>query len=152
MFLSESIRAELDYVFAMILYGSFVSFCYHIVIFVRTLFYHVREVVDAQDILFLSGAGFFFFFVVYKKNDGILRWYAFASFLLGIYLYVNSLAKILEFVRKRLLQKLGKPFKIKLMSQMWQSKRTSKKGRGLERGSCGQESKSKTKTKEKKRS
>ena len=113
MFLSESIRAELDYVFAMILYGSFVSFCYHIVIFVRTLFYHAREVVDAQDILFLSGAGFFFFFVVYKKNDGILRWYAFASFLLGIYFYVSSFAKILEFVRKRLLQKHRKTVKIK---------------------------------------
>ena len=100
----------------------------------------------------MSGAGFFFFFVVYKRNDGILRWYAFASFLLGIYLYVNSFAKILEFVRKRLLQKLGKPFKIKLISQMWKKKRKSKKGRGLERESCGQKSKSKTKTKKKKRS
>lgn len=152
MFLSESIRAELAYVFAMILYGSFLSFCYHIVIFSRTMFYHAREVVDAQDILFLSGAGFFFFFVVYKRNDGILRWYAFASFLLGIYLYVNSFAKILEFVRKRLLQKFGKPFKIKLISQMWKKKRKSKKGRGLERESCGQKSKGKTKTKKKKRS
>ena len=152
MLLNESMQVELEYVFAMILYGSFVAFCYHIILFFRTLFYHAKEVVDAQDILFLSGVGVCFFFVVYEKNDGILRWYAFVGFLVGIYFYVISLAKILEIIRKWLLQKLGKPFKIKLMSQMWQSKRTSKKGRGLERGSCGQESKSKTKTKEKKRS
>ena len=150
MVLNESMQMELEYVFAMILYGSFVAFCYHIILFFRTLFYHAKEVVDAQDILFLAGAGFFFFFVVYEKNDGILRWYAFVGFLVGIYFYVISLAKILEFIRKRLLQKLGKPFKINLMSQMWQNRKNREKGRVLEREGCGQKSESKTETKKKK--
>ena len=111
-------QIELEYAFAMILYGVVVSFCYHILLFVRTLFFHRKEFVDAQDILFLSGAGFFFFFVVYEKNNGILRWYAFIGFLLGIYCYITSFGKILEVIRKRLLQKLGKPFKIKLLLKL----------------------------------
>ena len=89
---------------------------------------------------------------MYKKNDGILRWYAFVGFLLGIYFYVVSFGKILEIIRKCLLQKLGKPFKINLMSQMWQNRKNRKKGRVLDCGNCGQKSESKTETKKKKRS
>ncbi len=120
MVLNESMQIELEYVIAIILYGVVVSFCYHILLFVRTLFFHTKEFVDAQDILFLSIAGFFFFFVVYEKNNGILRWYAFAGFLLGIYCYINSFGKMLEVIRKRLLQKLGKPFKMNLILKLWQ--------------------------------
>ena len=133
-------QIELEYAFAMILYGVVVSFCYHILLFVRTLFFHRKEFVDAQDILFLSGAGFFFFFVVYEKNNGILRWYAFVGFLLGIYCYINSFGKILEVIRKRLLQKLGKPFKINLILKLLKNR---EKGQVLERGNCGQKSKKK---------
>ena len=50
MFLNESMLSELEYVFAMILYGSFVSFCYQIVLFFRTVLYHAKEVIDAEDI------------------------------------------------------------------------------------------------------
>lgn len=140
-------QIELEYVFAMILYGVVVSFFYHIILFVRTLFFHSREFVDAQDILFLSGAGFFFFFVVYEKNNGILRWYAFVGFLLGIYCYINSFGKILEVIRKRLLQKLGKPFKINLILKLGKNRKNSEKGQVLERGGCDQKSKSKKQTK-----
>ena len=140
MFLSEGMQKELEYVLTIILYGVIVSFCYHIILFVRTLFFHTKEFVDAQDILFLSGAGFFFFFVVYEKNNGILRWYAFVGFLLGIYCYINSFGKILEVIRKRLLQKLGKPFKINLILKLLKNREN---GQVLERGNCGQKSKKK---------
>ena len=123
MFLNEGMQIELEYVITIILYGIVVAFCYHILLFIRTLFFHTKEFVDAQDILFLSTAGFFFFFVVYEKNNGILRWYAFVGFLLGIYCYINFFGKILEVIRKRLLQKLGKPFKINLILKLWRNRK-----------------------------
>ena len=144
-------QIELEYVFAMILYGVVVSFSYHILLFIRTLFFHTKEFVDAQDILFLSGAGFFFFFVMYEKNNGILRWYAFVGFLVGIYCYINSFGKILEVIRKRLLQKLRKPLRIKLISNLWKNRKKSKKGQVLECGDCSQKSESKTETKKRKK-
>lgn len=136
-------QAELMYAFAMILYGVLLSFCYHMLLFFRTLFYHRKEVVDAEDILFLAAAGFAFFLVAYEKNFGILRWYAFGGFLIGIYFYVNSLGKVLECIRKWLLKKLGKPFKINVMSQVWQNRKKSGKGLVLEREDCSSERKSK---------
>ena len=144
-------QIELEYVFAMILYGVVVSFSYHILLFIRTLFFHTKEFVDAQDILFLSSAGFFFFFVMYEKNNGILRWYAFVGFLVGIYCYINSFGKILEVIRKRLLQKLRKPLRIKLISNLWKNRKKSKKGQVLECGDCSQKSESKTETKKRKK-
>ncbi len=145
MMLSESMQAELKYAFAMILYGFLLSFCYHMLLFFRIIFYHRKEVVDAEDILFLSTAGFFFFLVAYEKNYGILRWYAFVGFFIGIYFYVNSFGKVLEVVRKLLLKKLGKPFKMNITSQVWKSQKRNKKGQVSESESCDSKRKSKKK-------
>ena len=92
--------AELEYFFAMLLYGVLVSACYHLVLFVRAVIVHAVAVVDAEDILFMLAAGFFFFLVSYEKNYGILRWYAFAGAGLGCLIYIKTLARPLEPVRK----------------------------------------------------
>lgn len=111
--LSEAMQAELIYFCTAVLYGMLAAVCYHLLEFLRTLFRHSMAVMDAEDILFLMAAGFAFFLVAYEKNDGILRWYAFAGTALGIWLYLRSIGKVLEKVRKWLLQKLGKPITIK---------------------------------------
>ena len=111
--LSEGMQAELIYFCTAVLYGMLAAVCYHLLEFLRTLFRHSMAVMDAEDILFLMAAGFAFFLVAYEKNDGILRWYAFAGTALGIWLYLRSTGKVLEKVRKWLLQKCGKTVKIK---------------------------------------
>ena len=87
--------------------------CYHVLMFFRALVKHGTAVTDAEDILFLAGAGFCFFLTVYEKNDGILRWYAFAGAWLGCLAYLRTLGASLEPARKRLLQKHRKTVKIK---------------------------------------
>ena len=108
----ERMPAELEYFFAMLLYGYLIALCYHLLPFIRTVLYHARPLRDAEDILFFMAAGVAFFLVAYEKNDGILRWYAFAGSGMGIYGYLKTLGKWMECVRKWLLQKVGKPFKI----------------------------------------
>lgn len=105
--------AEVNYFFAMILYGLFVSACYHLLLYIRAIVRHGTAVVDAEDILFFMAAGVLFFLVVYRMNYGILRWYAFAGAGIGSILYVKTAARPLECVRKWLLQKRKKTFKIK---------------------------------------
>ena len=111
--LQAGMVAELQYFFAMIVYGVTVALCYHLLLYFRAIFRHGVSLVDAEDILFLAGAGFCFFLVAYEKNDGILRWYAFAGAGLGVLAYVRTLGNSLERARKWLLQKCGKTVKIK---------------------------------------
>ena len=105
--------AELNYFFAMIMYGVLVAVCYHLLLYIRAVIRHGTSFVDAEDILFFIGAGFLFFLVAYRMNYGVLRWYAFAGAGAGACLYVRTLARPLECVRKWLLQKREKTFKIK---------------------------------------
>ena len=105
--------AELEYFCTMMFYGVVVSFCYHVLLFFRAVIRHTVSFVDAEDILFLMAAGFAFFLAVYKKNDGILRWYAFVGAGLGCLAYIRTLGSTLEQTRKWLLQNKRKTVRIK---------------------------------------
>ena len=105
--------AELEYFGAMVFYGVTVSFCYHMLMYLRAVLRHMPAFVDAEDILFLMAAGFCFFLCAYVKNDGILRWYAFAGAGFGVLAYLRTLGGTLERARKWLLQKLRKKGRIK---------------------------------------
>lgn len=115
--LSPEMLAELEYFAAMILYGFFASLCYHILLLFRAFAAHREAVQDAEDILFFALAGFLFFYVVYLKNDGILRWYAYAGCGLGCFAYIKILSGILEIIRKWLLQKRRKIAKMRKKSK-----------------------------------
>lgn len=111
--LSEEITKELLCFAAMVFYGVITAFCYHILLFFRAIVKHRTAVTDAEDILFLAAAGVGFFFLVYKKNDGILRWYTFAGAGIGSFAYLRTLGASLEAIRKRLLQKCRKTVKMR---------------------------------------
>ena len=111
--LSAEMTAELGYFYAMLLYGFFLSVCYHGLVFVRTVLRHSTVFTDAEDILFFVFAGLGFFRIAFEKNYGILRWYAFAGAGLGGLLYVKTLCISLERVRKWILQKFKKTYTIK---------------------------------------
>lgn len=106
-------KGELAYFLAAVLYGFFISACYHPLVFLRSLFRHARAVTDAQDILFLSAAGVLFFLMVLKENEGILRWYAFVGAGAGCFIYMKTLCVPLEHLRKCFLQNRRKAYKIR---------------------------------------
>jgi len=105
--------AELEYFFAMVFYGVVAAMCYHLLMFWRAVIFHPVYAVDAEDILFFLAAGFCFFLTAYEKNDGILRWYAFAGAGIGSLAYIRTAGKRLDSVRKWLLQKRRKKGRIK---------------------------------------
>ncbi len=111
--LRDSMVLELRYFAAMVAFGLVCSFCYHLLLFFRALIRHGISLVDAEDILFFGSVGILFFYVVYRMNDGILRWYAFFGAMLGVIGYQRTLARVLEPVRKWLLQKQRKNIKIR---------------------------------------
>ena len=111
--LRPEMAAELRYFCAMICYGVLVSFCYHLLLFLRAFIRHGTSFTDAEDILFLGAAGVWFFLTVYECNNGILRWYAFLGAGLGCFAYLRTVGAAVERVRKWILQKLRKTVKIK---------------------------------------
>lgn len=134
--------AELNYFCAMTGYGVITAFCYHLLMFFRAVVRHAVPVSDAEDILFLMAAGFGFFLTAYEKNDGILRWYAFAGAGLGCLAYMRTLGATMERGRKWLLQSFRKTVRIKA--------KFSSKGRvSVDEGSSPEH---KSKRKKKKRS
>ena len=145
--IGEGIRTELSYAGAMILYGCVVSLGYHVLLFFRACIAHAKAVTDAEDILFLMSAGFGFFLVAFEKNNGVLRWYAFAGFVVGIYAYYQLLAPGPERVRKWLLQKKRKTFKIKAAEKEKHRSRNKKRKQVLLRDSSSPESEEKGKEK-----
>lgn len=114
--LSAEMAAELNYAAVMVLYGVLIAAAYHLLLIWRALVLHGTALMDAEDILFLMAAGFLFFLAVYRMNYGILRWYAFAGAGIGGFLYLRTFARLLEGVRKWLLQKRRKTYKIKKKS------------------------------------
>lgn len=129
--------AELEYFFAMVFYGVVSAMCYHLLLFLRAAISHPVYAVDAEDVLFLLGAGFFFFLTAYEKNNGILRWYSFAGAGIGCLAYIRTTGKWLDGVRKWLLQKCLKKGRIK--------QKISKKGQGSADGKKRPENKRKQK-------
>ncbi|MBE5952337.1 MAG: hypothetical protein E7260_12280 [Lachnospiraceae bacterium] len=107
------LRAELAYFAAMMLAGWFCAAVYHILLFFRALVRHGTAWTDAEDILFFSGTGLLVFLVAYQRNDGILRWYTFFGGLLGVWCYCKTVGRLLESLRKWLLQKRRKISRIK---------------------------------------
>ena len=110
--LQAGMVAELQYFFAMIVYGVTVALCYHLLLYFRAIFRHGVSLVDAEDILFFAAAGIGFFLIAYRMNDGILRWYAFAGCFVGVVLHEKTLGRMSKRARKWLLQKLRKTYKI----------------------------------------
>ena len=120
----REMMAELAYAAAMVLYGYIAMAGYQMLRLFRALFIHSVPMVDAEDILYLSGAGIGFFLVVYRMNDGILRWYAFGGGLIGVLLCEKTLGRLSAHVRKWILQKKRKPLKIKGTKKRWKKEVT----------------------------
>lgn len=106
-------QLELAYFCAAVFFGVTAALCYHLLLLFRTVCKHSTAVTDAEDILFFAAAGVAFFLTSYEKNNGILRWYAFAGAGIGILAYIRTLGVSLELLRKLLLQKAQKAVKIK---------------------------------------
>ncbi len=112
-FLDADISAEILFFLATVRSGVMFTLIYEGLLFLRALVHHGTAWRDAEDILFFIFAGFSFFLVIYRYNFGMVRWYAFAGLLFGIVVSGKILNVLLEPVRKWLLQKREKAYKIK---------------------------------------
>ena len=120
--MSQEIVQELTFFTHSVLMGLIITFVYDWIRVLRKLFRHGAILMSVEDLFFWLVCGFAVFYMLYKENDGTLRWFAVLGATLGMFLYkvivrdrfVNIMStyihKIMWFV-SRVLQIMLKPLK-----------------------------------------
>ena len=120
--MSREIVQELTFFTHSVLMGLVITFVYDWIRVLRRLFRHGTVLMSVEDLLFWLICGIGVFYMLYRENNGTLRWFAVLGAAIGMFLYkmivrdtlVNVMStclhKMMWFVF-RVLQILLKPVK-----------------------------------------
>lgn len=120
--MSREIVQELTFFTHSVLMGVVITFVYDWLRVLRRLFKHGTALVSLEDLLFWFACGIGVFYMLYRENDGTLRWFAVLGAAIGMFFYKmvvrdvfvdimsTCLHKIMWFVF-RVLQIVLKPIK-----------------------------------------
>jgi spore cortex biosynthesis protein YabQ len=75
--------------------GILIALVYDGFLILRRLLPHNSFFVSLEDLLFWAGCAIGVFLVLYKENNGILRWFAVAGAGLGMFLYKKTLSPLI---------------------------------------------------------
>jgi len=120
--MSREIVQELTFFTHSALMGLIITFAYDWIRVLRRLFKHGTALMSVEDLFFWLICGIGVFYMLYKENDGTLRWFAVLGAMIGMFFYkmivrdafVNVMStclnKIMWFIF-RVLQIVLKPLK-----------------------------------------
>lgn len=112
--MSESIGLEVSFFLASVFSGIAVLFFYDILRIFRRLVKHGKVSVAAEDILFWIGTSIFIFYMMYRKNNGIIRGFSIMGMSFGMLLYNQALSsyivKGITFILTKIFHILFTPF------------------------------------------
>ncbi|MDE5717000.1 MAG: spore cortex biosynthesis protein YabQ [Lachnospiraceae bacterium] len=120
--MSREIVQELTFFTHSVILGLVITFIYDWVRVLRRLFKHGTVLMSAEDFLFWLACGIGVFYMLYRENDGTLRWFAVLGAAIGMFFYklivrdafVNVMSTCLHKIMWsvfRLLQFVLKPLK-----------------------------------------
>lgn len=120
--MSQDIVQEVIFFLHSVLIGLVITFAYDWILIVRKLFAHGRFLMSAEDFAYWFVCGISVFYMLYRENNGVLRWFAVMGAALGMLFYkavmkdrfINVMStcihKIMWFVF-RIIQVVLKPLK-----------------------------------------
>lgn len=120
--MSQDIVQEVVFFLHSILMGLVITFAYDWILIFRELVAHGRFLMSIEDFIYWFMCGISVFYVLYKENNGVLRWFAVVGAALGMlfykltikYRFINIMAKcihkIMWFVF-RIIQVMLRPLK-----------------------------------------
>ena len=103
--MSYQIVEESNFFLYSLCLGFIISFIYDMIRLIRNLIPHNAFFIALEDILFWVFTSIVQFLLLYKVNNGMIRWYSIAAALLGMVLYIKSLGQYMVaylsyFIRK----------------------------------------------------
>lgn len=91
--MSQDIVQEITFFLHSIVMGLVITFVYDWLLILRKLIKHKSFWVSMEDFFFWFACGIGVFYMLYKENNGILRWFAVVGALLGMLLYKGIIRK-----------------------------------------------------------
>ena len=85
--MSQDIVQEAVFFLHSILMGLVITFAYDWVLIFRKLFTHGRFFMSVEDFVYWFACGIGVFYMLYRENNGILRWFAVVGAALGMLIY-----------------------------------------------------------------
>ncbi|MEZ3507202.1 MAG: spore cortex biosynthesis protein YabQ [Lachnospiraceae bacterium] len=85
--MSQDIVQEIIFFLHSILMGLVITFAYDWILVFRKLFTHGRFLISLEDLLYWFVCGIGVFYMLYKENNGVLRWFAVMGAALGMLFY-----------------------------------------------------------------
>ena len=85
--MSQDIVQEAVFFLHSILMGLVITFAYDWVLIFRKLFTHGRFFMSVEDFVYWLACGIGVFYMLYRENNGILRWFAVVGAALGMLTY-----------------------------------------------------------------
>ena len=85
--MSREIVQELTFFAHSILMGLVITFAYDWIRVFRRLFRHGSVLMSVEDLFFWLACGVAVFYMLYKENNGTLRWFAVLGAALGMFFY-----------------------------------------------------------------
>lgn len=120
--MSQDIVQEIIFFLHSILIGLIITFAYDWILVLRKLFTHGMFLISVEDFIYWFVCGISVFYMLYRENNGVLRWFAVVGAALGMlfykltikYRFINIMAKcihkIMWFVF-RIIQVMLRPLK-----------------------------------------
>ena len=93
--MNEFILAEINFFLASFLWGTVLFLVYDFFVIIRRIVHHLKIMTAIEDIGFWFTAGILIFRMMYQLNDGVIRYYAIISLILGMKLYQITLSKLI---------------------------------------------------------
>ncbi len=85
--MSQGIVQEITFFLHSILMGLVITFAYDWILICRKLFKHGKFLISMEDIVYWFVCGLGVFYMLYKENNGVLRWFAVMGAALGMLFY-----------------------------------------------------------------
>lgn len=85
--MSQDIVQEAVFFLHSILMGLVITFAYDWVLVFRKLFAHGRFFMSVEDFIYWFACGIGVFYMLYRENNGVLRWFAVVGAALGMIIY-----------------------------------------------------------------
>lgn len=85
--MSQDIVREITFFLHSILIGLLITFVYDWILILRKLVKHGIILVSIEDFIFWFACGIGVFYMLYRENNGVLRWFAVVGATLGMLFY-----------------------------------------------------------------
>lgn len=110
--MSETIFHEMEFLGNSILTGVFLLLIYDGLRIIRRAIPHSRGVVNVEDFMYWLAVTFFVFSLLYRENDGGIRWFAVFGIFCGMLLYSLTISSLIvrffSFILGKIIKKVGK--------------------------------------------